>query len=452
MILDIKNAYMGDSTVNRMYLGTDLVYMSGHPDILLEYLANGADDGASNPDVYFDTGFTPQLSTKVEFKYETASDEAGRAFGCGNTSDANAIYNFNIKSSGTTPSGTTKSSLKFIYRGANIVAPITSNADTKYTVTLYGTYSGNSASAINMVVNGTTYTRSASISANITSAQSAYIFRWHGHDNLIPSGVKFYYLKIWDNNNLVRFYVPVLHWNNGQYVACFYDKVNNSYIYNLGTDTVAYKVTDSYLADYFYNSSNSATTLNYNTGFRFQSNYRLEAKIRPVKRIGASQLDQQLFFGRRVSGSFKMGLYAPYSGNSDPNASPNIGLYHLASASTAGGNNLQSVVWDTDYCFSTCYDLSTSKRIYYVGSTQKTAGADAQNVTADYTFCIFGDSTQGTTAGSRIYYACVSDNDLTTLKSYIPVLHNSVPCFYDVTSGTYINNSGTGTPSYVIKN
>lgn len=45
-------------------------------------------------------------------------------------------------------------------------------------------------------------------------------------------GLKIYSAKIWDNDELVRNFIPVL---DGNGVACLYDLVSNEYFYNAGT-------------------------------------------------------------------------------------------------------------------------------------------------------------------------------------------------------------------------
>ena len=43
---------------------------------------------------------------------------------------------------------------------------------------------------------------------------------------------KVYFVKIWDNNTIVRDFIPVLDSNN---TPCMYDKVSNTFFYNQGT-------------------------------------------------------------------------------------------------------------------------------------------------------------------------------------------------------------------------
>ena len=62
---------------------------------------------------------------------------------------------------------------------------------------------------------------------------SYYIFNSHGETNL-ASSMRLYYLKMYNNGVLVRDFIAVLDQNN---VACLFDKVSETYFYNIGTGT-----------------------------------------------------------------------------------------------------------------------------------------------------------------------------------------------------------------------
>ena len=53
------------------------------------------------------------------------------------------------------------------------------------------------------------------------------------------SSAKLYYCQMWDDDVLVRDYIPVLDENN---VACLYDKVSETYFYNAGTGIFSYEL------------------------------------------------------------------------------------------------------------------------------------------------------------------------------------------------------------------
>jgi hypothetical protein len=66
-MLTNSNFYIGDSSVSRLYQGDNLVWDASHPDILLEYIANGPDSGSnSTKNVYFDTTVIADANTRCD--------------------------------------------------------------------------------------------------------------------------------------------------------------------------------------------------------------------------------------------------------------------------------------------------------------------------------------------------------------------------------------------------
>ena len=69
---------------------------------------------------------------------------------------------------------------------------------------------------------------------------------------------------------------------------------------------------------------------------------------------------------------------------------------------------------------------------------------------------LFGDGTVSSQAQTRIYFYDVSEYSKSTdgnavpfqspRVTYVPVIHNDTPCFYDYVTTSYIYNSGPGTP------
>jgi len=66
--------------------------------------------------------------------------------------------------------------------------------------------------------------------AEFTSGESNCVFCIKGQ--LKCAKIKLYYLEIYDNEKLVRDYIPVLD-DDG--IACLYDKVEKKFYYNEGT-------------------------------------------------------------------------------------------------------------------------------------------------------------------------------------------------------------------------
>lgn len=76
-------------------------------------------------------------------------------------------------------------------------------------------------------------------SATFKSPYSIFLFGLNQNDKLESRTFvgKLYYCKIYDENTLVRDFVPAL---DGNGVACLYDQVENKYYYNAGTETFSY--------------------------------------------------------------------------------------------------------------------------------------------------------------------------------------------------------------------
>ena len=229
-----SNVYLGDSSIHRIYRGDSLIYIENTPDILLSYIANGPDDtSTSMRDVYFDTDVNPTGLTTAEVKYQFVSKSSAQEmiFGV----NYNDKYYHLLKD--------TYGQSLFWY--TNRIGGVTSGvrpagySDTNIHTILAQYTSSN----LNVSYDSSTYQGSKGSSTDPGTTAYLSLFarnRGTSHDLYAYGGMKIYYLKFWDDNNLIRFYIPVLHWTNNQYVPCFYDKVNDNYIYNLGTDTPSY--------------------------------------------------------------------------------------------------------------------------------------------------------------------------------------------------------------------
>lgn len=70
---------------------------------------------------------------------------------------------------------------------------------------------------------------------SFTPGKTNYVFKING--GLSNSKLRVYYLKIYDNNKLVRDFIPTL---KEEQIPCFYDKVEKEYYYNKGTGEFSY--------------------------------------------------------------------------------------------------------------------------------------------------------------------------------------------------------------------
>lgn len=423
-----------------------------HPDVLLEYLENGTDD-TTRADVYFNTGYVPTLQTSVEIKYKVASTTTGCLIGKKDLNDNSKQYTLYTRSSGTTPSGSTLTSQKWWCGPIQLVSGTAPSVDTEYTLrVLSENTSTTSGTAIIMIVNGTTNRRALTCS-EITGSLPLCIFGRNYTDSTgtpdvndkCPGMTKIYYVKIWEDNNLVRFYVPVLHYINHQYVACFYDKVNDTYIYNLGQDTVTYASTGDYLLDYIGAQDEteipvtSTTNIRYATGVAPDATIQVDTKFRLLwggeNYIYGSATDNTTTptwqtFGIGYPGS-NTTLRLSFGARSNAINTTDPGI----DASTA---TTSSLFFDSS--LGRCYLNGIKYNNGYQSTLFSSNGIDL--------FSRHGNSQNVPVKnGARIYY-CTMSKGKVVQKTYVPVLHNDSPYFLDLNTGNYLSHNGSDTPTY----
>lgn len=251
----------GDVILNFAYIETS--------DVLLPYLMNSSDDFASNynvnKNVYFNTGVTPESKSN--------SIEAIMASNNNYTNKHNsAVMGFNYAVKNTysyglnlfNPHGNTTTPFRAHIDSLNITS-----VDTKYSSYPYG-----ESSSYPIVVlksgqniyesqyfrdnNGTTGSypflqineqiKTITTSKSLTTAARGPIYLFgtnrHGSSDKKPitaDGLtKIYAARIFYNNKCKGDFHPVLHWENGTYVPCFYDSISKTYIKKLGSDEVHY--------------------------------------------------------------------------------------------------------------------------------------------------------------------------------------------------------------------
>ena len=451
MITNISNAYIGDVSISRIYQGDELVYVTGHPDILCEWISNDSST-APRPDVYFDTSVRPDTSTSVEISYQLSEfpvagvGDIGVLFGC-----------THLQAHGFSFSGDFYMGVHSYKNGvwSAIRARALSDMDGQGTPDtnkhLYKMVTGNLTCTV--YYDSSVYT--SAISSQKTFDITAYLFS-RNYENTSNSksirGTRIYYCKVWQSNNLIRFYIPVLHWNNGQYVPCFYDKVNDTYIYNLGTDAPTYKIQGDYLLDYLGAQPETTipNTITYKT--RYDSGVVAATSLATDTKFRLVYGKENFIFGSGTSAQTTP-TWQQYSLLCPGN------LYRVTfnagsreeGAITAGLIADSSAVYDV-HTISTYYEGGMGRA--YLDNVLKWSSAFPVTYLSSNTIHMFnrhGDaSVINAGAGSRIYYINFTKSNVPA-KTYIPVFHNNQAAFLDLNSGTYIYNIGTDAPYYQFK-
>ena len=171
---------------------------------------------------YIDTGIIPNSNTKVEVKFMATTTNNTGIFGARESMET---YGYLLW-------GYLGGQMRFDYNADSYTPTFVNNIshNTIYTVT-----KDKNLNYINGV-------QQASQSEKIFECPvSMYLFGINGNSTAdIISPCKIYYCKIYDNDSLLRDFIPAIDPNG---VVCLYDKVSKTYFYNKGTGNfkVGYK-------------------------------------------------------------------------------------------------------------------------------------------------------------------------------------------------------------------
>lgn len=446
MITDLVNAYIGDSSVSRLYQGDNLIWDSSHPDILLEYICTGNKNDIAESNIFFDTSIQFSKDIKIETKCLPWGGYSiiGMIGGWTNCPYYGLAYDIN------------NNGIHFYcgsYDGNGVEYSVFKECDENvHTITTYFTNSN-----ICMTLDGSTVIGDSFTSLPVFPGTIS-LFPIHGG----PES-KIYYVKMWENNNLVRFYIPVLHWLNDYYVPCFYDKVNDNYVYsdwfngrgfpenfNHQAYPSTIKISGDYLLnyiqcgnDYLDQSTGVRCYIRFDPQLPVDLGYEMYLKANPGNAYYGSDLSkpQEAFvIGERTPGASKIGLYMP-------NQQYGIRLGWLSvvmsldSTLNPAGN---------DYTMSISIDPSTRKRTTYANGTKVvSSGSEASEIPEGLVGANIYINKCGAAnvwSGNKYYYI-IFDKFGINQRTYIPVLHNGQAMFLDLSNSTYMQHtvdSGSG--------
>jgi len=207
----VANLYKGDTKIEKVYKGTTLLYSSSRlPSAYqeVEYLESSGTQ-------YIDSGVAPNQDTKVQVRMQKSSTQGSypKLFGSeiayldkSLKVDIRPVYEIAY---GTFASSTGISCLE----------------NTIYDITFeHNLFTSNNESF------------SFSTTANVDSGYNIYIFACNRSGNPLEySRVKLFNFQIYDNNVLVRNFVPC--YRKADNVAGLYDMINDVFYTNAGTGT-----------------------------------------------------------------------------------------------------------------------------------------------------------------------------------------------------------------------
>lgn len=161
---------------------------------------------------WIDTGIKCKSNLKCEVKFSTQKISGGCFFGNSGSGESNSFRIFMAKNPD-------RWYLDFgSGEGGNRISGGNIATNTIYTIEVGNRYIKDKISGSN-IISGST----------VSFSDKTYTF----HISNSGEQLTIYYCKLWDNNKLVRSFIPVKDENE---VVCLYDKISNQYFYNAGTD------------------------------------------------------------------------------------------------------------------------------------------------------------------------------------------------------------------------
>ena len=276
-------------------------------------------------------------------------------------------------------------------------------------------------------VSGTTYTHTFGTTINYQNNTTNMKLFQNGDTQ--RSSIDMYYYQIYDNNVLVRDFIPVLDFNN---TPCMYDKVSNTYYYNQGSGDFGYSI-KGYYAELEYIESTGTQYID--TGVCLSNNHSVEISFQMTttrqKRTGifgglcnANTVSSESDYGR-------YGMLTHYN-----NAYYEAGYGKTNVVQNVGTQNLNK-----------CLFYQNKNKIYMDGTLVKTFSAATFRMGLSAYLGSFRYTTYSPSK-AKYYYAKFWDGD-TLVRDLIPVLDwNMKPCMYDKVTGTKFYNEGTGEFKY----
>ena len=238
-----------------------------------------------------------------------------------------------------------------------------------------------------------------------------------------------YYYQIYDNNVLVRDFIPVLDFNN---TPCMYDKVSNTYYYNQGSGDFGYSI-KGYYTELEYIESTGTQYID--TGVCLSNNHSVE-----------------ISFQMTVTGQKRTGIFGGLCNANTVSSESDYGRYgmltHYNNAYYEAGYGKTNVVQNVGTPnLNKCLFYQNKNKLYMNGTLVKTFSAATFRMGLSAYLGGFR-YTSYTPSKAKYYYAKFWDGD-TLVRDLIPVLDwNMKPCMYDKVTGAKFYNEGTGEFKY----
>lgn len=232
------------------------------------------------------------------------------------------------------------------------------------------------------------------------------------------SNLRIYSCKIYDNDVLVRDYIPVLDWSD---VPCLYDKVNRKFYYNEGTGAFNYYIPVDLPEGYTQVPYIHSTGTQYiDTGYKPNHNSRIEIKYQTTQTSSGGLAVCNIGWG---SNGFGVWVNASQYGDA-------------TTMLTLNGSEPITAILDKGV-------------LYKDGEKLWTATQSSFQTTVPLTiFALNGNGNIAEYVTGKLYYCKIWD-DGTLIRDYVPCV-NSVGTagLYDLVNNKFYTNAGTGTFTY----
>lgn len=387
--------------------GQDLKVKASAPYTKLSYIeATGTQ--------YIDTEHQWQSNNvKVEMQYAYTAIGTNSLFGSETSTPQYGICAYHLNTT----------DLAFWVGSSQQLLSQTVTTNLKYNLTTHannGTFTMN----LNNVTSSTTY------SGSVQNGRSLFIFC-----NNIQSGVsqyskiKLYSFKMYDNNVLVRDYIPVLDKNG---VACLYDKVTGKMFYNKGTGNFAYKRFDYTPVEYIQSTGTQWIDTNW---------YPSSAEIGELKFVIDATFGTAGSGGWAVSGIGSSGYFFHTGLNSNRQIVYGSGTDDV---STGVAYTDKRVVAELDYKAKTMKwtEVDSGKVLVNQSITVNTPTASVGK------FYLFAYATVASAVAvpyTGVIYSFKGYKNNVLIHDIIPVIDaDGTVCMFDKVTHQFLYNSGTG--------
>lgn len=388
----IKDIYLGDKKIAKVFWGEKLVYQANKP-IFLDYLSF---DGAS----WIDIDYIPSSNTRVVGKFSFTQFKGSGANYVFGVFGGGANFGLNI--------GMNRGILNVPW-GTNSGVQITNN-------TVLGQVYSFDISKNGAYIDGVLKLTASQLSATFTATKSFFVGWANGTatEKLIGN---VYPMQMYENDVLVKDLRPCIDPNG---TVCLYDMVTKKYHYNIGIGAITAGNVVKFV-DYIHTDGNSYI----DTGIALGINHKVSVK---TKVPSTSSTAIQLF-----------GNYSDSAGYFTCNIANSSGAISRFDGATYTGNISRSDGNFHTYSLDKNGILIDSDTLLNWNKTP----TDFQQSDSFYLFRARGSSSV-TPSGTQISEEKVWEND-TLVQHLKPCVVAGQAGFYDMVTGNLFTNAGDGT-------